>query len=189
MEIKIAITGNIASGKTEVQKILEKDFLVFDTDLIAHKKLEELTSFEGLDVFTNGKIDRKKLGNIVFSNAELKQKLENIIHPKVKEEVLKIFEENKDKDVIIVAVPLLYETDFYQLFDKVLLVVADDDIRLSRLMTRNNLSKEDALIRMNAQISQEEKIAKSNFVIKNNASKKELEEQVLVFIRKLHCFK
>ena len=112
--LKIAITGNIAAGKTQVEKILIKQFKVFDTDKIAHEKLNDLKEFYGFDVFTNGVIDRKKLGELVFNNPELKIKLENIIHPLIKKEVLKIFEENRNEDVIFVSVPLLFETDFYK---------------------------------------------------------------------------
>ena len=184
--LKIAITGNIAAGKTQVEKILANQFKVFDTDKIAHEKLNDLKEFYGYDVFTNGVIDRKKLGELVFNNPELKIKLENIIHPFIKKEVLKIFEENSNEDVIFVSVPLLFETDFYKLFDKILFVAANENIRLERLQKRNNLSSSEAILRIRSQMSQEEKIKRADFIIENNSTPEDLEKRVLIFIRELH---
>ncbi len=170
--LKIAITGNIAAGKSEVEKILiENGFKVYDTDKIAHKIL--------------GDVDRRALGEKIFSDKNAKKELEDYIHPKIKQELQEIFKQKNEK-VIFVSVPLLFETDFYLLFDKILFIEADDSIRLKRLMQRNNFSEEEALKRMHAQLPQKEKIKKSDFIISNNSTKNELEKEVLVFIGKLH---
>lgn len=176
--LKVAITGNIASGKSEVEKILSKKFPVYDTDKIAHTFLEKITDFYGYDVFTDGKINRKKLGDLIFSNPHLKNKLENIIHPQVKDAILKIFDKEKDAKIIFISVPLLFETNFHLLFDKIIFVAADEEIRLQRLMKRNNLPSKEALQRINAQMRQEEKIIQSDFIIYNNSSFENLLEQV-----------
>ena len=161
--LKIAITGNIASGKSEVEKIIAQDFPVYDADKIAHKFL--------------GNVDRRALGEKVFSDPVTRKKLEDYIHPKVKDEILKIFSESQDK-CVFVSIPLLFETGFDKLFDKIIFVQCDNKLRLERLMKRNNFTKEQALKRMNAQMPQDEKINKSDFVIHNNSTKEELAEQV-----------
>ena len=167
--LKIAITGNIASGKSEVEKFIAQDFPVFDADKIAHKFL--------------GNVDRRALGEKIFSDPVARKKLEDYIHPKVKDEILKIFSESQDK-CVFVSIPLLFETGFDKLFDKIIFVQCDDNLRLERLMKRNNFTKEQALKRMNAQMPQDEKINKSDFVIHNNSTKEELAEQVNELLKK-----
>lgn len=168
--LKIAITGNIAAGKSEVEKIIAQFFSVYDADKIAHKFL--------------GNIDRRALGEKVFSDPVERKKLEDYIHPKVKDEIIKIFSETKDK-YVFVSIPLLFETGFDKLFDKILFVQCNDELRLERLMKRNNFTKEQALKRMNSQMPQEKKIAKSDYVIHNNSTKEDLQSQVLDFVKKL----
>ncbi len=180
--LKVAITGNIASGKSQVEQYLSKIFPVYDTDKIAHKFLNELKDFYGYDVFTEGKIDRKKLGKLVFSNPELKEKLEAIIHPQVKETLNNIFEKHKNDKFIFVSVPLLFEAGFDGMFDKIILVTTDDKTRLQRLMKRDNLTEEEALIRIKSQISEKEKIKKSDFIINNNSDIHNLEIQINQFL-------
>ena len=179
--IKIAITGNIASGKSAVEKLLSaKGFTVYDTDKIAHEILENSNevrlAFKDFDILTNDKIDRKKLGDIVFSNKNLLQKLEAIIHPLVKDILLEIFE--KDDFIVFVSVPQLFEAGFETLFDKIVFITAPEETRIERLMGRNNLTREDALKRIAAQEKDETKIPKCNFVIQNNADLTNLERQV-----------
>ena len=177
--LKIAITGNIASGKSYVEQFFrDKGYAVFDTDKIAHEILENSpdvkNAFKNFDILSDGKIDRKKMAGLVFSDKTLLTKLENIIHPLVKDEILKIF--NSDYEIVFVSVPQLFEAGFEDMFDKIIFVSADEIIRLKRLMKRNNLTKGDALKRINAQLPESYKTGKCDIVIENNGTKEELAE-------------
>lgn len=178
--IKFALCGNIASGKSTVQKFLEcNGYKVLDTDCVAHKLLTVknkalLDEFEKYDVFEDGEFSRAKLGKLVFENPELKKKLENILHPQIREEIKKFFEQNKDEKYLFVGIPLLFEANMQGMFDKILFVYADDDIRLKRLLARNNYTLTHAKARMNSQMTQEKKIQMSDYIINNNGDLEEL---------------
>ena len=184
--IKVAITGNIASGKSEVEnKIRDLGYLVFDADKIAHSCLinnkDIIVDTFGSEILLNGEISREKLGNIVFNDMEKLQKLNNIIHPEVIKEINTLFEHYKDEHYLFVSVPLLFEAKMENMFDRIIFVYANDTIRLERLMKRNNLSKTDALKRINSQQSQTDKMTKSDFIVKNEGSLEDLELQVNKF--------
>jgi dephospho-CoA kinase len=185
--IKYAICGNIASGKSAAENILKKHgYSVLDTDLVCHdilnKNNEIKEEFKNYDIFESGCISREKLGKIVFSDNNLKKKLENIMHPIVKQEIENFFNINSDKTQLFVSIPLLFEANMQDLFDKIIFIYANDEIRLKRLIDRNNYSLEYAKIRMNSQMSQEEKIKHCDFVIYNNSSVIDLENQILKLI-------
>ena len=155
--IKVALTGNIASGKSTVQNILEKmGFKVLDTDKVAHVLLDELDevkeTFKVYDVFEHGKISREKLGKLVFSNPDLKVILESIIHPVIKTKIFEFFDENKSETFLFVGIPLLFESDMLNIFDKSLLIYSDDNLREKRLISRNHFDVQYSNRRMSRQI-------------------------------------
>ena len=177
--LKIAITGNIASGKSQVEKMLkDKGYPVYDADIIAHEILDKVKDFYGYDVFSNGKVDRKKLGKLVFENEEIRKKLEELLHPMIREKIKEIFEEHQNDRYVFMSVPLLFEANFTSLFDKILFVSCSKKIRLKRLMKRNDLSEEEAMARINSQINEDEKITRSDYVIKNEDDIENLKTQV-----------
>lgn len=181
--IKVAITGNIASGKSQVEKILQgKGYLVFDADKIAHEILEtsqELKKhFFQFDILENDRISRKKLGNLVFNNSNLLKELNDIIHPLVKNKILEIFKKYANEKYIFISIPLLFESNMQDLFDKIILVYCNDDLRLERLIKRNNFDIDTAQKRIKAQDKQELKINKSDIIIKNESTLENLKNEI-----------
>lgn len=171
--LKIAIVGNIASGKSTVEKILiEQGYSVYDADKIAHNILAKSEKIK--EVF--GTIDRKEIAKIVFADVNKLKLLESIIHPEVKKSFQEIFE--SDLNVVFISVPQLFEAGFESLFDKVIYITADEHIRKERLIKRNSYSLEEAQRRIDAQIEIGKK-EKSDFVIENNSSIEDLTTQVL----------
>ena len=195
--IKVAITGNIASGKSQVERIiLSLGYKVADTDKINHyilltdnEAIEEIKQeFKEHDVLDdNNNISRTKLGEIVFNNDEKKVKLEEILHKRIKKKVNDFFIDNSNEKIVFVAVPLLFETHQENDFDKIIFVSADEDIRLKRLMERNNYSEKYAKIRIAAQDSELTKISKSDYVIYNNSDLISLRKQVADILTKIQA--
>lgn len=195
--IKIAITGGIASGKSLVEKFLKQEgAAALDTDEVVHKLLEnnqniikkvyELFAQTGIDVRNeSGSIDRKKAGQIAFSDQQKLKELEKIIHPEVKKITRDFFANNKDKELAVVSAPLLYEANMDNMFDFVITVTADEKIRLGRLMNTRNLSEDQAQNRINSQDFGREKLEKADFVIKNNGSVDDLENTVKKILNKI----
>lgn len=172
--LKIGLTGNICAGKSEVEKIFsELGFLVIDLDKITHGFFEnnEKVKSKILEEFQT--LDRKEIGAIVFSNPDKMKVLESIIHPELKKYVLEIFKK-ADKKVIISGA-LLYEAGFNELFDKIIYVDAPYNLRLERLIKRNNLDEVSAHKRLDCQKDNKNR---ADFVIENTSTLDELKMKV-----------
>lgn len=189
--IKIALCGNIASGKSVVQKFLQdKGYKVLDTDDTAHELLtvrnEKLYNlFKNFEVFEDGEFSRKKLANLVFNDEKYRNLLNSIMHPQIAFEIKKFFNRNSSENYVFVGIPLLFETKMEYLFDKIIFIYADDEIRLERLLKRNNYTHEQAFTRMKSQMPQHEKINRADIVINNNGSIDDLNTQIEKMLRNL----
>ncbi|EAL2830285.1 dephospho-CoA kinase [Campylobacter lari] len=184
------VTSSIAGGKSSFIKIVQN--LGFDTlsaDVIAHELLNENANsiaklFDNNDLIIAGKIDRKKLGAIVFNDLNAKKKLEGFLHPKIREEILqKALILDKKNKAFFIELPLFFENNHYQDLGKSILIYAPKEILLKRLMQRDNLDENEALKRINLQLDIEEKLKKADFVIKNISSYEKFEENVLNFLK------
>ena len=172
--IKVALTGNIACGKSAVQNILlDMGYLVLDADECAHRVLNE--NQEVANIF--GTNDRRTLAKIVFADKSKLKILEDIIHPLVKDKIQSFFSINKSRDIVFVAVPQLFEAGFEGLFDKIILVSAPYETRLQRLISRNNYTEGYAKLRLDSQMDESLKIPYCDCIILNNSNLSELEKR------------
>ena len=187
-EHAIVLTGSIGTGKSTVSKMLqEHGFELIDADTISKEFLplhvKEVRALFGEGVIVNEAIDRKALGAIIFNDKAEREKLNALMRPLIREEILKRSEvlEQKGKPYII-DIPLYYESEGYDC--KVVVVVyAPVEVQRKRLMQRENFTKEEAQKRIDAQISIEEKKILADFLINNSFDLKFLESEIEKFIQ------
>ena len=190
----LGITGGIATGKTAVSDILKNlDIKVIDMDIISReviklpKIIQSIKNEFGSDVIKNGTVDRKLLREFIFDDKAKVQKLNNIMHPAIIEKAKHEIDRLKSSTpLIVVVIPLLFETNLEYLTDSILLVTADYDKQVERIMIRDNSTKTNAENIIAAQMPLSEKVKKSNYVIENNGTYEELKEKVLTFLKTLN---
>lgn len=176
MPIKLGITGGIGSGKSVVSHLLEvMGVPVYIAD-IESKRLtvtdpqirQELINLLGEEVFQNGELNKPFLANYLFSNPEHAQNINNIIHPKVKDDFCRWAEAHKHHPIIAMEAAILIETGFAEQVDYIVMVYAPTELRVKRAMKRDASSKEAIIKRIQSQMSDEEKKTKAHYTILND---------------------
>ena len=181
----IGLTGGIGCGKSlAAQYFAELGALVIDADQLARAAIErgsqgfdEVVSFFGDSILTNGEIDRRALGELIFKDSEAKKRLENIVHPFVRREFEEVVASLKSDETLIYEIPLLVETGAQDRFDMVVTVESSLENRISRLRQRGmHISEIEG--RIASQATREQRIEVADFLIENDGSEDELLRQV-----------
>ena len=197
-KVVIGLTGGIGTGKSTVSQILkEKNFPVIDLDIISHevikfpKVVEKIVENFGKEVLEynntgNWIISREKLGRVIFGNREKRIILNSIMHPEIlrimREKILECKKENK---IIFVEIQLLFEVQWEKVFDYILLVSAEKETQIKRILARDKRSEEEALSIINSQMPLDEKKKRSDYVIENDGNIQDLERKIDGFLKKV----
>ncbi|NQS91096.1 MAG: dephospho-CoA kinase [Chloroflexi bacterium] len=182
----IGLTGNIASGKSVVRKMLEHlGAYGIDADVLSHRAI--MKSSPGyqpvIDTFgqwvlgANGEIDRNKLGELVFKNPDAMMRLETIIHPLVRQALDVLINKSKHPIIVVEAIKLL-ESDMHNLCDQVWVTMSSTDLQLERLIEKRHMTRREAEDRINAQLPATAKLTKADVVIENDGSFEKTWKQV-----------
>ncbi|EKY2263158.1 dephospho-CoA kinase [Campylobacter upsaliensis] len=191
MKYAYFVSASIACGKSSFVKIAnELGFESLSADLIANeitqKNAAVLAEMFLLNLDKEGKIDKKALANLIFKDKKAKEKLENFMHPKIREELLRKMQILEQKGrIFFVELPLFFESDFYQNLGKSVLIYAPKNVSLQRLMQRDGLDKDEALRRIKSQMDIEKKREMADFVIQNIGSYEEFRQNCVKFIKSL----
>lgn len=171
----IGLTGGIGSGKTTVSKIFNAfGIKVFNSDKVAkdilnsnntiRKKVENLFG----NVYLNSKLETKVVAEKVFNDKDLLIKLNQIVHPEVKKAFNQWVDDNKQEKLLLKEAAILIETGGYKELDDIILVLAEENQRICRVMKRDSINQEDVVLRVKKQMLDDEKLKYCNYIIYNN---------------------
>lgn len=190
----IGLTGGIASGKSTVSNmIIEHGLPVVDADLMAHLVVEpgeaaydQIVTHFGRDILNdNNCINRTTLGEIIFNNKDERYVLNSIVHPevrkKMREEMNRYLREGYQH--VVLDIPLLFESRLTDWADRTLVVYVDPAVQLERLMSRNKLTKEEAMSRIASQMPLEEKKERADALINNNGTLESTKAQLITILK------
>jgi dephospho-CoA kinase len=196
--MRIAITGSIGSGKSEVGKILfNLGYPVIDTDVLAAEVLQRGSIVYGLLVEefgdeildSQGNVSKPFLANLIFTNPHEKERIEAMMHPEIWRKVEMNCAKYQDDELVFVEVPLLFETNTQGLFDRTVVVLAEQEIAIERLMTYRKIDRDEAYRRWETQMDPAMKMELADDVIFNNTSMDELEICVKEYAKKLETLR
>ena len=183
--IKVGLTGGYATGKSFVAAELERlgCYLIY-ADRLGHQVLEPegeayrptVEAFGQEIVGSDGRIDRKKLGTVVFSSPALLEKLTSFVHPAVfrlEERMLADFQSQNPNGIAVMEAAILIETGRYKIFDRIILTICDEAIQIQRGMKRDGLSAEQVRQRVRQQMTNKEKTAYADYVVDTSGEKNE----------------
>lgn len=181
----LGLTGGIASGKSTVAKLFkEHDAVVIDADKIAHQIMTPgqpglqaiVATFGGEYLASDGTLDRRKLGQLVFSDQQALTTLNQLTHPLIRQEIIRLIKQAQEQQValIVLDVPLLFETGYEQICDAVLVVDVAPEIQIQRVMQRDHLDEAGAKARIAAQMNHDERLRRADFVIDTSKTVEEL---------------
>ena len=179
----IVLTGGIASGKSTVSALMQLfGFRVIDADKIAHGVLDdsssEIAKLFGKEYIVESKVDRKRLGSLIFGSKDKRLQLESIMHPKIREKIL--IEAKKQESFnkpYLIDIPLFFEREGAYNIDKVIVVYTPKEIQLDRLIKREGLSKEEAKQRVEAQLPIDSKRDRATYLIDNSKNLTHLQNE------------
>ena len=187
MSLIIGLTGGIGSGKTSATRFFAAEGIaIIDADTIAHEltgaqgdAIPNIKKYFGVDFITkNGKLDRKKMKNRIFSDINSRKKLEKILHPLIQAEIMHRIETAFSPYIIVVA-PLLLETgDYCETVTRILVVDCNEEYQISRTVSRDGLSKEEVRTIMATQKPRQERLNQADDVIVNDTDISSLQEKV-----------
>ena len=188
----IGLTGGIGSGKSAAANFfIELGIDVIDADDISKNVLTENNKAKkafiekfGDHYIQNNKIDREALREDIFKDKIKRKTLESIIHPAVREEILK-FINDSDSIYKIVMVPLIVETNSADFYDKIIVVDCENNLQIERAVTRDNQTKENIINIINNQASREERLKIADFIISNNSNLEHLKNSVIKIHQKI----
>lgn len=190
--IKVGITGGIGAGKSFVcKRFAAMGFPVFDCDkeskllMNTHQVVRfRFTELLGQECYQNDTLNRAFVAEKIFNNPTLKQQVEAIVHPMVAEQFNQ-WASKQNAPIVLVESAILYESGFDKQVDKVIVVDANTETRIERTMKRDACTKEQAEQRINAQMSNQEKIKKADYIIQNNPGS-DINSQLFELMKKLY---
>lgn len=190
--LKIGVTGGIGSGKSTVCKIFEvcgasvyyaddKAKILMNKDEVLKQRIKEKFGKETYSA--DGKLNRVFLANKVFNNADQLKVLNSIVHPYVFQDTIRWMQAHQNEKYVLYEAAIMFESGSYKLMDKTILVISPTEDKINRVMTRDKISRNEVIARINKQMPDEEKMKLANFLIYNDREH-ELIPQVLALHKK-----